>query len=188
MPALRQGQSLLSASLPVKAPRTLHRAGYPPRREDADPGSGEKGISPVLSFSSEFSRVRRIEETPRTRGRPLSEPNASKNIPKTFGSFARALMKPQMLRTCKDCGTEWKVPRYFARRKGVARPSAMSRVSRVATRTSASGQATRAHEVPSRRAVEAGLRSAYALCPSCGRKGGHSQHRLWFAGRQSNID
>jgi hypothetical protein len=82
----------------------------------------------------------------------------------------RALIRPKVLRTCRECAFEWKVPRYYAKPEIRASLEAKSR-SPLASK--------RAREVAARRSREfADVGTAYGRCPRCG-KGEFSQRRLW---------
>jgi hypothetical protein len=85
-------------------------------------------------------------------------------------SVLRALIRPKVLRTCRECAFEWKVPRYYAKPEIRASLTAKSR-SPLASK--------RARELAARRSREiADVGTAYGRCPRCGKEA-FSQRRLW---------
>jgi hypothetical protein len=85
--------------------------------------------------------------------------------------FFRALVRPQVLRTCRKCGGTWKVPRYFTRRHargGGSRPSGGGRSAKPsgASRTLKFNEGLLSQQV------------IFKKCPSCGEMN-FSQKRLW---------
>jgi hypothetical protein len=91
-----------------------------------------------------------------------------------FPSVVRALIRPKVLRTCRECAFEWKVPRYYAKPQIRASLTAKSR-SPLASR--------RAREVAARRSQDmADVGTAYGRCPRCGKEN-FSQRRLWAQSR-----
>ena len=91
-----------------------------------------------------------------------------------FPSVLRALIRPKVLRTCRECAFEWKVPRYYAKPEISASLTAKSR-SPLASR--------RARELAARRSQDmAEVGAAYGRCPRCGKEI-FSQRRLWAQSR-----
>ena len=85
-------------------------------------------------------------------------------------SVLRALIRPKVLRTCRECAFEWKVPRYYARPQVRVALTAKSR-------SPLTGR--RARELAARRSREiADVGTAYGRCPRCGKEE-FSQRRLW---------
>jgi predicted nucleic-acid-binding Zn-ribbon protein len=76
--------------------------------------------------------------------------------------FARAIVHPELLRTCQKCGYSWRMPRYFAR----VRATTMG--SRVITRNAAM-----AADV-----------AVFTTCARCGSTR-YSQKRIW---KESDAD
>ena len=90
--------------------------------------------------------------------------------------FLRALRRPKVLRTCRECAFSWKVPRYFASSQTQGALEATAR-SPLAGR--------RGREVAARRAREvAEMQSAYGHCPHCGQQT-FSQRRLWAQSKET---
>jgi DNA-directed RNA polymerase subunit M/transcription elongation factor TFIIS len=90
----------------------------------------------------------------------------------------RALIRPKALRTCRECGFTWKVPRYYAKPQIRVTLTAKSR-SPLASK--------RARELAARRSEEiAEVSTAYGHCPRCGKKE-FSQRRLWVQSREAYL-
>ena len=86
----------------------------------------------------------------------------------------RALIRPKVLRSCRECAFEWKVPRYYARPQVRAALVAKSRSPLTSKR---------ARELAARRSQEiADVGGAYGHCPHCGKET-FSQRRLWVQSR-----
>jgi ribosomal protein L37AE/L43A len=84
--------------------------------------------------------------------------------------IVRALARPKVLRTCRECGFTWKVPRYYARPQTQVAVAARSR-------SPLAGK--RGREVAARQSQEiAAVSIAYGHCPRCGKET-FSQRRLW---------
>ena len=95
-----------------------------------------------------------------------------------FRSVLRALARPKVLRTCRECVFAWKVPRYYARPQVQVALTAKSR-SPLASR--------RVRELAARRSEEmADVSSAYGHCPRCGKER-FSQRRLWVQSKEAYL-
>jgi DNA-directed RNA polymerase subunit M/transcription elongation factor TFIIS len=95
-----------------------------------------------------------------------------------FRGTARALRRPKVLRTCAECGFEWKVPRYYARPEISAALTAKSR-------SPLAGK--RARELAARRSQEmAEVGTEYGHCPRCGKEK-FSQRRLRVQSREAYL-
>ena len=100
------------------------------------------------------------------------------SAPGGFRGILRALIRPKMLRTCRECAFTWKVPRYYAKPQIRVAVAAKSR-SPLAGR--------RARELAARRSEElADVSSAYARCPHCGKET-FSQRRLWVQSKEAYL-
>lgn len=87
-----------------------------------------------------------------------------------FRGVLRALIRPKVLRTCRECAFAWKVPRYYARPQVRVALAAKSRSPLTSRRT---------RELAARRSEEiADVSTAYGHCPRCGQES-FSQRRLW---------
>ena len=92
--------------------------------------------------------------------------------------MVRALRRPKVLRTCGECGFEWKVPRYYARPEIRAALTAKSR-------SPLAGK--RGRELAARRSREmAEVGTAYGHCPRCGKEK-FSQRRLRVQSREAYL-
>jgi hypothetical protein len=90
----------------------------------------------------------------------------------------RALRRPKVLRVCRSCRFNWKVPRYFASPRTEAALRARSR----SPLAGASGRA-----VAARRAEEfAQVCAAYNHCPRCAATM-FSQRRIWFQSKETYL-
>lgn len=90
----------------------------------------------------------------------------------------RAFVRPKVLRTCRECAFEWKVPRYYATPQIRVALTAKSR-SPLASR--------RVRELAARRSEEmADVSSAYGHCPRCGKER-FSQRRLWVQSKDAYL-
>jgi hypothetical protein len=95
-----------------------------------------------------------------------------------FGGVLRALIRPKVLRTCRECAFAWKVPRYYARPQIRVALTAKSR-------SPLTGR--RARELAVRRSEEiAEVSTAYGLCPRCGKES-FSQRRLWVQSKDAYL-
>jgi hypothetical protein len=95
-----------------------------------------------------------------------------------FRGILRALIRPKVLRTCRDCAFTWKVPRYYATPQIQVSVAAKSR-SPLAGR--------RARESAVRRSEElAHVSAAYGRCPHCGKEK-FSQRRLWVQSKDAYL-
>jgi hypothetical protein len=93
-----------------------------------------------------------------------------------FRGVLRALVRPKVLRTCRECAFAWKVPRYYARPQVRVALTAKSR-SPLTSR--------RARELAGRRSEEmADVSTAYGHCPRCGKES-FSQRRLWVQSKDA---
>jgi hypothetical protein len=98
------------------------------------------------------------------------------SAPDGFRGILRAISRPKMLRTCRECAFTWKVPSYYAKPQIRVAVAAKSR-SPLAGR--------RARELAARRSEElADVSSAYARCPHCGKET-FSQRRLWVQSKDA---
>lgn len=95
-----------------------------------------------------------------------------------MAGFGRALRRPKVVRSCRDCAFTWKVPRYFASTRAEGDLRARAR-SPLAGRRGRDAAARRAEEV-------AAVSAAYDQCPHCGKKA-FSQRRLWFQSRETYL-
>jgi hypothetical protein len=95
-----------------------------------------------------------------------------------FRGVLRALTRPKVLRTCRDCTFEWKVPRYYA--------TPQIRVALAAkSRSPLAGK--RGRELAARRCEEmAEVSTAYGRCPRCGKER-FSQHRIWAQSKDTYL-
>jgi hypothetical protein len=95
-----------------------------------------------------------------------------------FRGILRALTRPKVLRTCRECAFTWKVPRYYAKpqiRVGLTAKSRSPLTSR------------RARELAARRSQEiADVSTAYGRCPHCGKET-FSQRRLWVQSKDAYL-
>jgi hypothetical protein len=90
----------------------------------------------------------------------------------------RALIRPKVLRTCRECGFAWKVPRYYAKPQVRVALAAKSR-SPLAGR--------RARELAARRSEEiAEVSAEYGHCPRCAKEE-FSQRRLWVQSKEAYL-
>jgi predicted nucleic-acid-binding Zn-ribbon protein len=86
-----------------------------------------------------------------------------------FRSLLRGVTHPELVRTCKSCGYQWKVPRYYAR----MRPSGQGGGSRYnsggldSNRATVDANAAMADEV-----------ATFRSCAKCGSQD-YSQKRIW---------
>jgi hypothetical protein len=95
-----------------------------------------------------------------------------------FRGVLRALVRPKVLRTCRECAFEWKVPRYYATPQIRAALTAKSR-SPLAGR--------RGRELAARKSEEmAEVSTAYGHCPRCGKER-FSQRRLWVQSKDAFL-
>jgi DNA-directed RNA polymerase subunit M/transcription elongation factor TFIIS len=92
-----------------------------------------------------------------------------------FRGILRALIRPKVLRTCEECGFEWKVPRYYANPQIRAALTAKAR-SPLASKRARALAARRSQEME-----EVG--TAYAHCPRCGKEK-FAQRRLRVQSRE----
>ncbi|MHB8439707.1 MAG: hypothetical protein ACYDD4_11170 [Acidimicrobiales bacterium] len=104
---------------------------------------------------------------------------------RTFGNFVRALMHPQLRRTCKECGGHWVVPRYFsrshARRNPVAaRGGSVSARARVLSFQSA-------NQTADARSRDEDIWRNFRTCPHCGAERKYSQTRMWYVDSKLNA-
>ena len=91
-----------------------------------------------------------------------------------FRGVLRALIRPKVLRTCRECAFGWKVPRYYARPQVRAALLAKSRSPLTSKR---------ARELAARRSQEiADVCGPYGHCPRCGKEA-FFQRRLWVQSR-----
>jgi len=90
----------------------------------------------------------------------------------------RALIRPKVVRTCRECAFEWKVPRYYARPQVRVALTAKSR-------SPLTGR--RARELAARKSEEiAEVSTAYGHCPRCGKER-FSQRRLWVQSKDAYL-
>jgi ribosomal protein L37AE/L43A len=90
----------------------------------------------------------------------------------------RALIRPKVLRACRECGFTWKVPRYYAKPQVRVALAAKSR-SPLAGR--------RARELAARRSEEiTEVSTAYGHCPRCGKEE-FFQRRLWVQSKEAYL-
>ena len=90
----------------------------------------------------------------------------------------RALIRPKVLRTCRECGFTRKVPRYYAKPQIRVALAAKSR-SPLAGR--------RARELAARRREEiTEVSTAYGHCPRCATEE-FSQRRLWVQSKEAYL-
>jgi DNA-directed RNA polymerase subunit M/transcription elongation factor TFIIS len=90
----------------------------------------------------------------------------------------RALVRPKMERTCRDCGFRWKVPRYHA----VSHVESAAKSRRQSPRTNKKTREVallQARKTPD-------LSAAYRRCPHCGTNT-FSQRRLWTQSRDTYM-
>ena len=90
----------------------------------------------------------------------------------------RALIRPKVLRTCRDCAFEWKVPRHYATPQiGVALT--------LKSRSPLAGR--RGRELAARKSEEfAEVSTAYGHCPRCGKER-FFQRRLWLQSKDAYL-
>jgi hypothetical protein len=90
----------------------------------------------------------------------------------------RALIRPKVLRTCRDCAFEWKVPRYYSKPQiGVALEAK--------SRSPLAGR--RGRELAARRSREfAAVSTAYGHCPRCGKER-FAQRRLFTQSKDAYL-
>jgi hypothetical protein len=95
-----------------------------------------------------------------------------------FRGFLRALIRPKVLRTCRECAFEWKVPRYYA--------TPQIRVAMTAkSRSPLAGR--RGRELAAQKSEEmAEVSSAYGHCPRCGGER-FTQRRLWAQSKDAYL-
>jgi hypothetical protein len=91
-----------------------------------------------------------------------------------FRGIVRALVRPKVLRTCRECAFRWKVPRYYAKPQIRVAVTAKSR-SPLASRQGRELAARQSREM-------AEVSTAYGHCPHCGKEA-FSQRRLWVQSR-----
>ena len=95
-----------------------------------------------------------------------------------FRGVLRALIRPKVLRTCRECAFAWKVPRYYARPQIRVALTAKSR-SPLTSR--------RARELAARRSEDiADVSTAYGHCPRCGKES-FAQRRLWAQSKDAYL-
>jgi hypothetical protein len=90
--------------------------------------------------------------------------------------IVRALIRPKVLRTCRECAFTWKVPRYYAKPQ-------IRVAMRAKSRSPLAGR--RARELAAQRSEElAEVSTAYGRCPHCGKET-FSQQRLWVQSKDA---
>jgi hypothetical protein len=90
----------------------------------------------------------------------------------------RALRRPKVLRVCRSCQFDWKVPRYFASPRTEAA---------LRTRSRSPLAGARGRAVAARRAEEfAQVCAAYSHCPRCAGTT-FSQRRLWVQSTETYL-
>ena len=100
------------------------------------------------------------------------------STPGRLRSVLRALIRPKVLRTCRECAFTWKVPRYYARPQIRVTLTAKSR-SPLTSR--------RARELAARRSEDiADVSTAYDRCPRCAKET-FSQRRLWVQSKDAYL-
>ena len=92
-----------------------------------------------------------------------------------FPALLRGFWRPEIARTCKECGYSWKAPRYFTKRHARAAPPI-------------SGQGgTTARSVGMSNEALLGEEATFNLCAKCGSKK-FSQKRIWFESKADFED
>jgi hypothetical protein len=86
--------------------------------------------------------------------------------------FVKALIHPQVLRTCMKCGSSWSVPRYYTRRHsqgGSMAPLAGSGGGITGAMAAMTGlTAETMNRTTQNGMASAQVRSAFSMCPQCG--------------------
>lgn len=85
-----------------------------------------------------------------------------------FRSLIRGFTRPELLRTCKSCGYQWKVPRYYSK----MRPGSQGGTSRYGGGLNANSAVVDAN------AGMANQVATFKTCAKCGRQD-YVQKRVW---------
>jgi len=98
-----------------------------------------------------------------------------------LAAFLRGLSRPQVERTCTECGHRWVVPRYYAHSHAGGSP-ATSGVGFT------QGGVELINQFVDRRAQLENTWRAFQVCPHCQSAKRYEQKRLWFVGTALNLD
>lgn len=99
-----------------------------------------------------------------------------------IGPLFRALSHPTLLRTCRSCGTQWKVPRYYAR----PRAKRLGSVRGIGGTGDGLDPLGRDKTMMSENESDLDGVAQYSYCPNC-RSKDFSQKRIWHMSR-ADID
>lgn len=91
----------------------------------------------------------------------------------------RGLVRPEIVRTCKECGYFWKMPRYFSKRHASGMPYGPLAGSNMVGEGTSFGGSASVQDVTASNEDLLDEEAAFNHCAKCGSKH-FSQKRMWF--------